>query len=85
MPKVMPYTVDNILLSNSRVVTADRQVETKILIGSSEYSIKLVLMKNWRYELLIGMDLLKPMGAIIICKDETLVIPNARYLIRGCH
>lgn len=73
-PRLRTSGVGNILLGNNVQVQPEGVVSIFIRIGSYEYPINLVVMKGWRYEVILGLDFLVAIDAVIhVSKGEISV------------
>jgi len=71
-PKIELSRVGHILLSDGSKVLIQGEIKTSIIVGSSAYPIKLLLLPNWRYEVILGLDFLRSIKAIIHTGKNTL-------------
>ncbi len=67
-PRMRTSRVGNILLSNNVQMQPEGIVSIKVRIGANEYPINMVVMKNWRYDAILGLDFLESIGAVIHVK-----------------
>ena len=64
-PKMSTSEAGNILLGNNVRVAPEGVCAIKVVVGDYEYPIKLVVMKDWRYDIILGLDFLRAINAII--------------------
>ena len=64
-PNILPSKVGTILLSNNGKVAVEGEVAASIKIGSCVHPIRLVLLNNWIYEIIIGMEFMRAVKAHI--------------------
>jgi predicted aspartyl protease len=64
-PEIKSSQVGPILLGDDRQVCPEGVVHTMVRIGSHTYPISLLVLRDWRYEILMGLDFLREIGATV--------------------
>ena len=83
-PKIRASSVGNILLGNNAQVVPEGVCTTNIRIGDKEYPINLVVIKNWRYEVIIGLDFLKAIDAVLDIRKGSISVGKG-FAVNAAH
>ena len=69
-----PCPVTSILLGNNGKVPVEEMTGIKIRIGNQWHPIDCLVVKNWRYDIIIGLDFMTTIDACIKITTKELIV-----------